>query len=119
MEREIIFYETESGKIPVKEFMDSLDISIVQKITWTLQIIKETPIVPKIYFKKLIDSDGIWEVRVKLGSNIYRIFSFWDKQNLIILSNGIIKKSQKIPAKDIKLAEKYKADYFRRNYESK
>jgi len=119
MERKIIFYETESGRIPVKEFLDSLNISVVQKISWTLRIIKETPQVPKTYFRKLINSDDIWEVRIKLGSNIYRIFSFWDKQNLIVLSNGIIKKTQKTPARDILLAEKYKADYFRRINELK
>jgi len=45
-----------------------------------------------------------------LGTNAYRIFSFWDKRNLIVLTHGIIKKSQKTPSKEIKLAEVYKKD---------
>ena len=112
--RQIIFYEKESGKIPVQEFLDSLDISVVQKIAWTFKLIKENDKVPKTYFKKLEGADGIWEVRIKLASNIYRIFSFWDRNNLVILTHGIIKKTQKTPVKEIKLAESYKIDYFRR-----
>ncbi len=64
--------------------------------------------------KKLKNSDGIWEIKIKVGSNIYRIFSFWDKNNLIILTHGIIKKTQKTPLKQINLAQIYKNDYFRR-----
>jgi phage-related protein len=114
MNRSIIFYETDTGKIPVQEFLDRLDLSVVKKIAWTLQLIKENARVPKTYFKKLENTDGIWEVRVKLASNIYRLFSFWDKDNLVIVTHGIIKKSQKTPVKEIRKAEKYKTDYFRR-----
>ena len=114
VDREIKFYETETGRIPVEEFLNSLDFSVVQKILWTLKIIKDTDIVPRIYFKKLPDTEDIWEVRAKFASNIYRIFSFWDSGNLIMLTHGIVKKSQKTPAKEIKIAEQYKRDYFRR-----
>ncbi|MDC7124996.1 MAG: type II toxin-antitoxin system RelE/ParE family toxin [Spirochaetales bacterium] len=114
MKREIEFYETISGSCPVSEFLETLDINVVQKISWTLKLIKETYIVPKTYFKKLENTDDIWEVRVKISSNIYRIFSFWDDNNLIILTHGIVKKTQKTPKKEIKLAESYKNDYFRR-----
>jgi len=118
MAREIIFYETETGKIPVKDFLDSLSITVVKKIFWTFRLIKDNDIVPKTYFKKLENSDGIWEIRIKYGSDIYRIFSFWDKNNLIVLTHGLIKKTQKTPQKDINQALSYKKDYFRRkNYE--
>jgi len=114
MKREIVFYETENGSIPVKDFLDSQDFSVVKKILWTFQLIKEHDQVPKTYFKKLEDTEGIWEIRIKFTSNIYRIFSFWDKGNLIILTHGIQKKTQKTPKKEIKMAEQYKKDYFRR-----
>jgi phage-related protein len=112
--REIIFYETESGRIPVKEFLDNQSHAVFKKIVWTLQLIKENDFIPRSYFKKLESTDGIWEVRIRFNTNTYRIFSFWDKGNLIILTHGIIKKSQRTPVKEIKLAEKYKKDYFRR-----
>ena len=114
MKREIIFYTTAAGKCPVEEYFEGLEINVVKKIAWTLKIIEETDFVPKTYFKKLEATNGIWEVRVKLGTNIYRLFSFWDKNNLVVLTHGIIKKNQKTPAKEIKQAEEYKKDYFRR-----
>ena len=114
MKREIIFYEKENGRCPVEEFLDDLEINIVKKITWTLKIIEEIDIVPKTYFKKLESTEEIWEVRIKFASNIYRIFSFWDKNNIIVLTHGLIKKTQKTPAKEIKQAEEYRRDYLRR-----
>ena len=97
MNRDVIFFETESGEISVKDFLENLDFAVIKRILWTLQIIKESDIVPSIYFKKLKDTDEIWEVRIRFASNIYRIFSFWDKRNLIVLTHGIMKKSQKNP----------------------
>jgi len=55
---------------------------------------------------------GIYEVRVEVGSDIYRVFSFFDKGQLVILVNGFQKKSQKTPKKEIELAEKLKKQYF-------
>lgn len=112
--REIVFYETETGKLPMKDFLDKQEYLVFQKITWTLNLIKENERVPAKYLKKLKNSQEIGEIRIKAGSNIYRIFSFWDKNNLIVLTHGIIKKTQKTPLKEIKLAQSYKNDYFRR-----
>ena len=58
------------------------------------------------------NSDGIFEIRVEVGSDIYRVFSFFDKGQLIILVNGFQKKTQKTPKKEIELAEKLKKQYF-------
>ena len=115
MKRVIIFYTTVSGRCPVEEFLDKLEINVVKKIAWTLKIIEDMDFIPKTYFKKLEATDGIWEVRIKLRTNIYRLFSFWDKNNLIVLTHGIMKKTQKTPVKEIRQAEEYKEDYFRRN----
>jgi len=59
------------------------------------------------------DSDGIFEVRVEVGSDIYRVFSFFDKGRLIILVNGFQKKTQKTPKKEIELAERLKKTVLR------
>ncbi len=112
--REINFYKTESGKSPINNFLDSLHGKQVQKITWVLEYIEENKIVPKQYFKKLVNTDDIWEIRIQSGSNIFRILCFFDIENLIVLTNGFAKKSQKIPAKEIRLAEKRKKDYLKR-----
>ena len=58
------------------------------------------------------NTSGIFEVRVEVGTDIYRVFSFFDEGKLIILINGFQKKSQKTPKSEIELAEKLKKQYF-------
>ena len=55
---------------------------------------------------------GLFEIRVEVGSNIYRVFSFFDEGKLIVIINGFQKKTQKTPAKEIEKAEKLKKQYF-------
>jgi len=57
-------------------------------------------------------TDGLFEIRVEVGSNIFRVFSFFDEGNLVILLNGFQKKTQKTPRNEIELAEKLKKEYF-------
>jgi phage-related protein len=64
------------------------------------------------YFKHLTGTSGLYEVRVEVGSDIYRVFSFFDKGTLVILINGFQKKTQKTPKKEIEIAEKLKSQYF-------
>jgi phage-related protein len=84
------------------------------KITWTLSLVEDLPFVPKQYFKKLKGTDDIWEVRVELGNDIFRLLGFFDSGNLVILTNGFAKKTQKTPANEIIVAEERKRDYLSR-----
>jgi phage-related protein len=68
--------------------------------------------VPTEYFKHIETTDGLYEIRVKQGTDIFRIFSFFDEGKLIVLANGFQKKSQKTPRQEIEKAEKIKAEYF-------
>jgi len=112
--REIIFYKTESGQCPVEEFLDSLSSKQAQKVTWVLRLIEELPSVPKVYFKKLKNSEDIWEARVSFGNDIFRILGFFDGSQLIILNHAFQKKTQKIPKQAIKIAKARKKDYLKR-----
>jgi len=98
--REVNFYKSSSGKSPISDFLDSLSSKEVQKITWVLEIIEEHYIVPKQYFKKLVNTDDIWEVRVVSSSIIFRLLGFFDGNNLLILTNAFVKKTQKTPKKE-------------------
>jgi phage-related protein len=60
----------------------------------------------------LAGTSGLYEIRVEVGSDIFRVFSFFDKGQLIILVNGFQKKSQKTPSNEIEKAEKLKKQYF-------
>ena len=82
-----------------------------QKIIWTLELIEDIDQVPEKYLKHLTDTDGLYEIRVKQGSDIFRIFCFFDKGSLIILMNGFHKKTQKTPQKQIDKAIAIKKQY--------
>ncbi len=112
--KEIIFYKTESNNSPIETFMDSLEDKQISKILWVLKLIKELKIIPQQYFKKLINTDDIWEVRVIFGGNIFRFLCFYENELLIVLTNGLKKKTQKVPKKAIKLAEQRKKDWLKR-----
>ena len=113
MSREILFYRTMANKCPVEEFLDALPAKVAQKVTWVLQLVEDLDMVPSKYFVKMPGTDNIWECRIKLGSNIYRIFAFWDA-NKVVLTHGFVKKTQRTPDIEITRAENYKKDYFER-----
>ncbi len=66
---------------------------------------------PKKYFDHMTGTEGLYEIRVEVGSNIFRIFSFFDKGNLVVLGNGFQKKTQKTPKQEIDKALKIMNEY--------
>jgi phage-related protein len=79
------------------DFYKTLKPEVKKKFNWTFQLVALIERVPKKYFKHITSSTGIWEIRVEVGSDIYRAFSFFDKNQLIVVVNGFQKKSQKTP----------------------
>src|SRR6266404_8835980 len=112
--REVIYYMRASGSQPVKKFLDGLNAKHARKVTWVLDLIEDLPFIPKQYFRKLIDTDDIWEVRIDSGNDTFRLLGFFDKGNLVILTNGFVKKTERTPKNEIDLAEKRKRDYLER-----
>jgi phage-related protein len=94
------------------DFFEKLKPEVKKKFNWTLLLISTIERVPEKYFKHMTGTIGIYEIRVEIGGNIYRVFSFFDKDQLVILVNGFQKKSQKTPKKEIELAEKLRKEYF-------
>ena len=110
--RKIIFYHLANGKSPVVDFLDSLSNKQVEKVFFVLDLIETIELVPRKFFKKLEATDDIWEVRVQQGNNIFRLFGFFDGSELVVLNHAFTKKTQKVPKKEIKIAEQRKKDYF-------
>lgn len=109
--RKILFYKALTGESPIENFLDNLTAKQAKKVTWVLQLIEMMEVVPVQYFKKLTGTDEIWEVRVNFGNNTFRLFGFFSKGNWVILTNGFSKKTNKVPAAEIKLAESRKKEY--------
>jgi len=93
------------------EFFVKQREKVQDKITWTLELIEHLEKIPETYLKHLENTDGLYEIRVKQGSDIFRIFCFFDKGKLIVLTNGFQKKEQKTPKKEIEKALKIKKEY--------
>ena len=94
------------------DFFKTLDSKVKEKFNWTLKLIATIERVPVKYFKHIENSSGLYEIRVEVGSNIFRVFCFFDEGQLVILINGFQKKSQKTPKNEIEKAEKLKKKYF-------
>lgn len=104
--RTIIFY-----KDYFQDFFVKQRDKVRDKIIWTLELIEDVEKIPETYLKHLGNTDGLFEIRVQQGSDIFRIFCFFDHEKLVILMNGFQKKSQKTPKKEIDKALKIKEDY--------
>ena len=113
MYRKVSFYTTADGKCPVAEFIDSQPAKVAQKIAWVLKAVQEIEKVPKTYFKKISDTD-FYEVRIELSGNIYRLLGFFHNGNIVILTNGFQKKTQKTPENELDICEKRMKDYINR-----
>lgn len=94
-----------------QDFFEKQSKKVKAKIVWTFDLVEELQRVPEIYLKHIKNTDGLYEIRVQLGSDIFRIFCFFDQGQLVVLANGFQKKTQKTPKKEIELALKIKAEY--------
>ena len=108
--RNIVFYKTPSGQSPVQEFLNELSSKQARKVVWVLKIVQELEMVPRQYLKKLEGTEGLWEVRIQMGSDIFRILGFLDGAALV-LTNGFAKKAQKTPLTEIAIAAQRKREY--------
>lgn len=81
------------------------------KIIWTLNLIEAQQKIPETYLKHLENTEGLYEIRVQQGSDIFRIFCFFDQGQLVVLANGFQKKAQKTPKQEIERALKIKEEY--------
>ena len=84
---------------------------VKDKIIWTFYLIEDLQRVPETYLKHLESTDGLFEIRVQVGSDIFRIFCFFDQGQLVVLANGFHKKTQKTPKQEIEKALKIKQEY--------
>jgi phage-related protein len=93
------------------DFYDKQKQKVKDKIIWTFKLIETIQQVPEDYLKHIEGTEGLYEIRVQLGSDIFRIFCFFDEEKLVILANGFQKKTRKTPKSEIEKAFKIKEEY--------
>jgi phage-related protein len=106
LHRKITFY-----KNYFNDFFTTLNVKVQKKIIWTFDLIEEQRVVSKTYLRHLENTDGLYEIRVQHGNDIFRMFCFFDKGKLVIVANGFQKKDQKTPKKEIERALRIKNEY--------
>lgn len=105
-QRQIIFH-----KHYFTDFYLEQTEKVQEKIDYVFKILRTVQSVPKKFLDHMTGTDGLYEIRIELDSNIYRIFCCFDKGNLVVLFNGFQKKTQKTPKQEIDMALKLKDDY--------
>jgi phage-related protein len=108
---EIKFRNIQLYKEYFSDFYNKQKQKVKDKILWTFKIVETLKQVPTDYLKHIEGTDGLYEIRVQTGSDIFRIFCFFDKGKLVVLANEFQKKTQKTPKTEIEKALKIKADY--------
>lgn len=112
-EFEIIFYEKKDGTEPAKEFILSLDKKMRAKMLRTIEMLQNNGYELREPYSKSV-SEGILELRAKVGSNISRVLYFFVVGKEAVLTNGFIKKTPKTPKEEIEKAKRYRADFLSR-----
>jgi len=105
--REIVAY-----KHYFEEFLIQQPKKVQDKIFKVLEAIETLERIPSNYLKHLEGAKGLYEARIQLGDNIWRVFCFFDKGRLVILLNGFQKKTQKTPKKEIEMALQLMKEYY-------
>ncbi|SMC65839.1 type II toxin-antitoxin system RelE/ParE family toxin [Pedobacter africanus] len=108
--REVIAY-----KNYFEDFLKEQPQKVQDKIFKIIEAIEILERVPVNYLKYLEGTDGLYEVRIKLAANIWRVFCFFDKGRLVILLNGFVKKTQKTPKEELNRAIKLMNEYYKKN----
>lgn len=111
---EIVFYKLEDGTSPVKDFIRSLDTKMKAKTAKTIELLEHNGTLLREPYSKSLGK-GIFELRMKQGSDITRILYFFYIGDKAVLTNGFTKKTNKTPIGQIDLCQRYKNDYERRN----
>ena len=110
---EVEFYDLPDGSEPHADFINSQSTKMATKILWTIDLLEEFgPALREPYSKKI--DDEIFELRMKVGSDITRVMYFFIAGKKAVLTNGFLKKTQGTPQSEIDLARKYRKDYLDR-----
>lgn len=107
MEFRIKYYKDSSGKSPVEEFLLELKRSnnpLTEQALKGLEKLRN-----KFYHKEPLSKyleSGLWELRIRAGTDILRIVYSFNKGQIIILLHIFIKKQQKTPISELAIARK-------------
>ena len=106
---EVIFFETSIGRFPTDDFLDTLQLKVRAKVEkWLEKLEEHGPDLPRPYADMV--RGKIRELRIKFGSNQYRLLYFFYGK-IIVVTHGFVKKTDAVPVNEIELAESYMDEF--------
>ena len=105
--RELIFY-----RHYFNEFFAKQAVKVKEKIDFVLFVLTHVERVPEKFMKHIEGQKGLYEIRIEVRNNVFRIFCCFDKGKIVVLFNAFQKKTQKTPKPEIELAVKLMNEYF-------
>lgn len=114
LEYEVIFYRKPNGSIPVRDFITGLPCNLRAKAARDLELLQSYGRELRMPYSKYIQ-DGVFELRIQLANDIARVFYFFYSGRKIIVTNGYVKKAQKLSRRELKRALEYKKDWEERS----
>ncbi len=112
------FFEKDNGECPVEEFLNSLDVKMKARVYKFIDLLEQKGNELRLPYSEHL-SDGIYELRAKVGSDISRVLYFFFVGRRIIMTNGFVKKTQKTPASELALAKRYRQQFLSRLEENR
>jgi phage-related protein len=106
-ERKIVFHEDHFVQFYLEQ-----NAKVQEKIEYVFKIVRTVEKIPKKFLDHMTGTEGIYELRIEVGSDIYRIFCCFDDGNLVVLFNAFQKKTQKTPKQELDKAVRLKKEYF-------
>ena len=111
MDWQVVFYMDNRGNEPVKDFILGQSDGAIAEILHVLKLLREFNVTLGMPYVGKIGRSGIRELRIKHGSDIYRIYFFAHAGRKFVLLHAIKKKRTKISENDIRLAIDQMNDY--------
>jgi phage-related protein len=108
--RKVVFYKNNFD-----DFYQQQSPKVRDKIDHVIYLLMHFDRVSEKFLKHIEGQKGLYELRIEIGSNIFRVFCCFDKGKIVVLLNGFQKKTQKTPTNEIQLAVKLMKEYFERN----
>jgi phage-related protein len=103
----IEFFEKEKGVYPAEEYINTLDNKMSAKVYRTLVILENNGPALREPYSKYLD-DGIFELRIKISTNLARVLYFFYVGQRIVATHGFTKKTKKTPPDEIGRAKAYR-----------
>jgi phage-related protein len=110
----IVFYKKDNLEEPVRDFIVSLPTKERAKVVQEIENIRSEGIYLSLPFVRKIagkEYKGLWELRVRFGSDYIRIIYFLHTKKTFILLLGFKKKTSRTPKKELETAKRRMIKY--------